>query len=215
MQRHLQPDELETIKTMYLRGEQPEKIAAQHGVHKNTVYDALGRLGVPLRKKRRDYLSDSEKMQISQMYTSGKSFQQIAQQLKLSWRTVNKYAKKVGVQARPAGFQTGEGHHAWKGGRIVTEGGYVLVQLAPDHPFYEMAQIKTGGPNRYCLEHRLVMAQKLGRPLRDDETVHHKDGDKQNNGSKNLQLRQGKHGKGACFRCSDCGSYNVEAAELN
>ena len=215
MQRHLQPNELENIKNMYLQGEQPERIATQYGIHKNTVYDVLGRLGVPLRKKRRDYLSDEEKVKIARLYASGQSFEQIAQQLKLSWRTVNKYAKKVGVRPRPAGFQTGEGHHAWKGGRVETAEGYILVQLTPEHPYYEMAQVKTSGPNRYVLEHRLVMAQKLGRSLREDETVHHKDGNKKNNSVKNLQLRQGNHGKGSCFRCSDCGSYNVEATELN
>jgi hypothetical protein len=58
------------------------------------------------------------------------------------------------------------------------------------------------------------MAEHLGRPLAKSETVHHKDGDHGNNDIDNLQLRIGKHGTGVVYRCSECGSHKVEAAEL-
>lgn len=38
------------------------------------------------------------------------------------------------------------------------------------------------------LEHRLVMAEVLGRPLTDTEVVHHRDGDRLNNTRDNLEL---------------------------
>lgn len=38
------------------------------------------------------------------------------------------------------------------------------------------------------LEHRIIMAQLLGRPLRRDEIVHHKDHDGLNNSPDNLEL---------------------------
>lgn len=46
----------------------------------------------------------------------------------------------------------------WKGGRRVQSNGYVMVLTAP----------KT-----WQLEHRVIMEAHLGRPLRDDEVVHH------------------------------------------
>lgn len=63
---------------------------------------------------------------------------------------------------------SGSAHPNWKGGRI-TKGGYVLVRLTPDNFFYPMVT-KDG----YVREHRLVMAQHLGRCLQPWEIVHHK-----------------------------------------
>lgn len=70
----------------------------------------------------------------------------------------------------------------WKGGRTVASSGYVLVKLPPDHRFFCMADSRG-----YVYEHRLVIAEKLGRPLRSDEQVHHRDGNKQNNSPENLE----------------------------
>jgi len=97
----------------------------------------------------------------------------------------------------------------WGGGRNHKGGGYWQVRVYPDSPFYSMANKKG-----YVLEHRLVMAQHLNRPLMAHETVHHRGDDKSNNNITNLQLRLGAHGKGRCLVCGDCGSVNIKEVNL-
>jgi hypothetical protein len=98
----------------------------------------------------------------------------------------------------------------WKGGRTVNTEGYVRILVREDDPYFCM----TAGGKNYVLEHRYVMATYLGRPLHSWETVHHNDGNKQNNDISNLQLRIGKHGKGQAYACMNCGSDRIEPVEL-
>lgn len=92
--------------------------------------------------------------------------------------------------------------------RYINDAGYVMV-LRPD--------CQPGQPKRYILEHRLVMEQILGRRLRSDEHLHHKDRNRQNNDPSNLQiLTQSEHARlhastrggrwardyDACVRCN-------------
>jgi HNH endonuclease len=208
------PSEQQEVVRLYSNGMTATAIAKQMHVEVDTVTRALRRAGVSIHRgpRRRITAQDAQAMVIR--YDAGENTVQIAIAFDCDAGTVQRHLKENGVTLRPAGFQQGEGHHNWKGGRIVTDSGYALVLIRPDDFYYPMAQIKTTNA-RYCLEHRLVMAKHLGRLLRDDETVHHKDDrDRQNNDISNLQLRQGKHGKGAVFRCKSCGSHDVEPIEL-
>ena len=70
----------------------------------------------------------------------------------------------------------------WKGGCIISNG-YVFVWLPPNDFFYPMAHNRS-----YVLEHRLVMANHLGRCLHRWELVHHKNHIRNDNRIENLQL---------------------------
>lgn len=135
--------------------------------------------------------------------------EQVARRAHLHPETVRRILKRrgVGVERR---YATGERHGLWKGyRRIDRTSGYAWLKLSPDDPL--IAMCNSGG---WMLEHRYVMARAIGRPLASHETVHHIDGDKSNNALENLQLRQGKHGKGVALRCRCCGSTDIERVEL-
>ena len=93
------------------------------------------------------------------------------------------------------GEYIGEKSSQWKGGRILSRKGYIRIRVRPDNPFYSMAD-HIG----YIPEHRLVMAEYLGRPLKRWEIVHHKHDrfpagtveDKQDNRIENLELLPNK-----------------------
>ena len=87
----------------------------------------------------------------------------------------------------------GEKHPSWKGGRYITEEGYIRLHT-------------TNG--KQILEHRLVMEQKIGRPMLPTETVHHRNGVRSDNRHENLELRVGQHGKGSTIHCPTCSCNN-------
>ena len=73
-----------------------------------------------------------------------------------------------------------ENNGHWNGGRINNKG-YILIH-SPEHPACK------NNKRKYVGEHRLIMEKHLGRYLKSDESVHHKNGIKTDNRLENLEL---------------------------
>jgi len=73
-------------------------------------------------------------------------------------------------------------HPRWNKG-IMTKRGYVFVHMSKDDPLFSMSNSSS-----CVLEHRLVVARRIGRPLRKGEIIHHINGIKSDNRDSNLLL---------------------------
>jgi len=113
----------------------------------------------------------------------------------------NSLVRKMGTKSCGCSTNRSRGvkHYRWKGGRSDNGNGYISV-LKPDHP--------NAWKNGYVGEHIIVMSEHLGRPLRKGETVHHKNGVKNDNKIKNLELWKKAHVPGQ--RLSDQINWAIE-----
>jgi hypothetical protein len=177
-------------------------LAKRYATNPVTIRNTLARLGIERRTIGRPEIWTAERIAwMAEQYGAGRSQQDIADELSVNQTAVSARLITAGVITRTR--QRREDHHSWKGGRVIDGSGYIRVKPAETD-----RQFGTLG-NGYVLEHRLVMARALGRPLVKGETVHHINGDRADNRLSNLQLRQGQHGNGIVIACLDCGSHNV------
>ncbi len=80
-------------------------------------------------------------------------------------------------------YYSGSEHPAWRGGRGKTSLGYIFRTLTPDDVFFLMVS-----SHNHVAEHRLIMAQHIGRCLFESEIVHHINHVRDDNRIENLQL---------------------------
>jgi uncharacterized protein (DUF433 family) len=200
--RKVSPEQEAKIVSAYESGERAAALAEQFGLTGHGVRAVIRRRNGSMRRgmlpsKVTELMVDD----ILAMRGQGMSQAKIGREIGVSQSAISLFFKARG-QSIP--FRSGANHGAWKGGRVVNPKGYVHVRLAPDSPFWSMRM-----HNGYIPEHRLVMAQALGRTLTASEQVHHIDGDRKNNEVSNLQLRNGPHGSGIVLACRSCGSHDV------
>ena len=104
-------------------------------------------------------------------YIEHKKLKDIQKQFKVGETTVVRLLKKYHIPKR--------GNVSCVGQKKKASRGYILV-LYPDHPYCTL--------RRYVPEHRLVMEKHLGRYLKLEEVVHHKNGIRDDNRIENLML---------------------------
>jgi len=82
--------------------------------------------------------------------------------------------------------RNGSNHPSYKNARWYRSGYAMLTDR--HHP--------NADKNGKISEHVLIMTKHLGRPLTKGETIHHKNGIRDDNRIENLELRSGQHGQG-------------------
>ncbi len=103
-------------------------------------------------------------------------------------KKIAKYgAAAVGVdmRGRHGNHARGEGNGKFNRGRLLTSHGYVLVRVNKSH------HLAFGPPKlvgAYAYEHDLVAEATLGRHLRPEEAVHHRNGRRDDNRPENLEV---------------------------
>lgn len=197
------------IVSRYAAGRSLNQIGAEMNLSIGSVAKHLRKAGVQINPKgarTREYPPETV-AEVYELWRGGMSQAELGERLGISQTHISRLLARDGYVKSDL-VARGERHGNWKGG-AKSASGYRFVRIERNDPMYEMAQL-----SGYVAEHRLVAARFLGRPLRESETVHHINGDPLDNRLENLQVRQGKHGKGVAYRCRDCGSHNVEPTSL-
>jgi hypothetical protein len=204
----------------YEAGDSLLVLAREYDMYVGTLSNVIKRLGGTIRTHNPQLKASRETVaahrdEIVRRYVGGEDGGTIAREFGLAHSTVVRLVREAGGTVRAPGPTVrayGQENAAWRGGTHLRSG-YRAVLIDRDDPMVVMAP-GDNGRTKYVLEHRLVMARMIKRPLESHETVHHINGDRLDNRPENLQLRSGNHGTGVHHRCRDCGSQNVEAVAL-
>lgn len=188
------------IRKLYESGMTTTELKKLYGGDITTICKAIERVGGQIRprKHRKPVKVTPEKIkEICDLFKSGLSQSEIGGRIGHAQSLISRVLINNGLRTlerKPRADNNGK----------YTKEGYVQIFVEQDDPMTSMRTL--GG---YVPEHRLVMARKIGRPLTSEETVHHINGNTLDNSPDNLQLRNGRHGKGSVQKCVDCGSENI------
>lgn len=212
------PETEKQIALEYQKGISSTKLAEQYNCSDSTILQVIARNHL-LPRNRGGYvteISSEIKDRMLELWNSGNLKGEILQEFDFpnKQRRFKEIMIEMGISVEEikARKVEGEKHHLWNGGRYINKQGYVVLNIRSNDPYIEMCKDKKKGR---ILEHRYIMAKHLGRLLEVYESVHHIDGNKENNDISNLQLRVGFHGSGQSCKCRNCGSTDIEFIPLD
>jgi len=185
MARKLTDQQESELAEMYASGDYSvSEIMRKFDVARVTAHRIASRHGV-VRSVGRQRLkfSDEQILDMVERAKSGESHSSIGRVYGTSQCKISRLLAAEGVVSSRGRKRRGSDHGAWKGGRVSLGEGYVAVWVSDDD---QMAVMRNS--MGYVLEHRLVMARSLGRPLGRDENVHHVNGVRDDNRLENLEL---------------------------
>jgi len=195
----------EELEDVYFKKGVTSKIAAKRlRVSLRAFREYLKKYGIETKKRESacPKLRDLAWLE-NEFITKKRSTGNIAEELEVSKGAVQCAIRYIDIDLRKArGNKFGEEATNWQGGRRLTTGGYTYLK-EDYHP--------NCNAEGYVMQHRLVMEKKIGRLLKKEELVHHKNGNKSDNRIENLELisSKGKHTKDHFER-----SHRTELAEL-
>jgi transposase-like protein len=182
--RRFKGEQVTALAAEHAAGASLSDLARQYDCSVTVISKTLKRAGAEVRHQARGprFWTPERIEWLREQHQAGRTQEDIAQELGYSQPLIGQKLRDFGIVQR-IGQPRGAASPAWKGGRV-TDKGYILVYV-PDEDRALAGPTRGGG---YMLEHRLVMARKLGRPLLPGEKPHHKNTIKTDNSPGNLEL---------------------------
>lgn len=175
--KHLTSDQIREVLRLYQELKSTRLVAEELSVSLYQVQHAIERAGMQLTGLRESACTPYAD-ELRRWAREGVAVAEMARRIGATRRTVARFLRIHGMERTPF-VQIGSTHPRWKGGRMFDKSGYVLVYRPGHHEANRHGQVR---------EHRVVMEQKLGRPLQRGEVVHHIDGNRANNHPDNLEV---------------------------
>lgn len=186
----------------YEDGRSSFEVARLLGINHSTVRKWAKAAGI---NRERELPNEIKEAALS-AYEAGFTLKETSAMLGVGTTTISYWVKVNGV-GRGQGI-------SGLGPPIASGNGYLVQTVGKDHWLYPHANGAAGYNSRRMPQHRIVMAEHIGRPLRSNETVHHLNGDRADNRIENLELHPGSHGAGQRWICANCGCSDRKAIPL-
>jgi len=153
----------EKIKESYMRTKSVWKTGKEVGLCGQSVHEALAKMGITMDGSGKSWTNEDDD-RLRKNYIKYRNDFNIESLAKEMGRTKNFICRK----AKELGFTDISRSYTYNR-KTIQGSGYVHI-------------------GHHGHEHRIIMEKKLGRKLKKDEIVHHKDGNRMNNDISNLQV---------------------------